>query len=68
MERVFLAGLATDFCVHYSALDARREGFEVVVIESATRAIDLEGSAAQAWQAMSEAGVERRHEEEIGGG
>lgn len=44
-ERVFMAGLAFDFCVRYSAEDAHREGFKVVVIEDACRAIDLEGSA-----------------------
>jgi len=43
--RVFLAGLAFDFCVRYSAEDAHREGFEAVVIEDACRAIDLNGSA-----------------------
>lgn len=55
--RVFLAGLATDFCVHYSALDARHEGFAVTVIEDACRAIDLEGSLAAARAAMQAAGV-----------
>jgi nicotinamidase/pyrazinamidase len=43
-SRLFLAGLAFDFCVRYSAEDARTEGFEVVVIEDACRAIDLAGS------------------------
>jgi len=45
-ERIFLAGLAFDFCVRYSAADARREGFGVIVVEDCCRAIDLEGSAA----------------------
>jgi nicotinamidase/pyrazinamidase len=44
-SRLFLAGLAFDFCVRYSAEDARRAGFAVTVIEDACRAIDLEGSA-----------------------
>jgi len=44
--RVFLAGLAFDFCVRYSAEDARREGFEVVVVEDACRGIDVDGSMA----------------------
>jgi nicotinamidase/pyrazinamidase len=44
--RVFLAGLAFDFCVRYSAEDAQRGGFEVVVIEDACRSIDVDGSAA----------------------
>jgi nicotinamidase/pyrazinamidase len=45
-ERVFLAGLAFDFCVRYSAEDAHKEGFRAVVIEDACRAIDIDGSAA----------------------
>jgi nicotinamidase/pyrazinamidase len=44
--RVFLAGLAFDFCVRYSAEDARREGFEAVVFDDASRSIDVDGSAA----------------------
>jgi nicotinamidase/pyrazinamidase len=55
--RVFLAGLATDYCVHYTGLDARREGFDVVLVEDGCRAIDLEGSLARAWSEMDEAGV-----------
>ena len=57
MERLFLAGLATDFCVAFSAVDAAREGFEVSVIEDACRAIDLEGSLAAARARMAEAGA-----------
>lgn len=57
--RVFLAGLATDFCVAYSAVDARAAGFAVVVIEEACRAIDTAGSLAAAWARMNEAGVTR---------
>ena len=55
--RVFLVGLATDFCVHYSAVDARREGFAVVLIEDGCRAIDLPGSLAEAMGNMAAAGV-----------
>jgi nicotinamidase/pyrazinamidase len=58
-ERVFLAGLATDFCVAYSAVDARNAGFEVVVIEDACRAIDTSGSLAAAWRRMNAASVGR---------
>ena len=58
--RVFLAGLATDFCVHFSAVDARRQGFAAVLIEDGCRGIDLGGSLAQAQQNMAAAGVERR--------
>ncbi len=55
-ERIFLAGLATDFCVLYTALDARRIGFEVVLVRDATRGIDLDGSVAHALAAIGEAG------------
>jgi nicotinamidase/pyrazinamidase len=59
VTRIFLVGLATDYCVHYSAVDARRLGFEALVIESGCRAIDLAGSLAAAWANMEEAGVRR---------
>jgi nicotinamidase/pyrazinamidase len=59
LKRIFLAGLATDYCVHYSAVDARRLGFEAIVIEAGCRAIDLAGSLAAAWTSMGEAGVQR---------
>ena len=59
LTRIFLAGLATDYCVHYSAVDARRLGFETVVIESGCRAIDLAGSLGSAWASMAQAGVQR---------
>ena len=65
-SRIFLVGLATDFCVHYSALDARREGFDAVVVEDACRGIDLDGSLARAWAQMLEAGVRRVYSEEVG--
>ena len=55
---VTLAGLATDFCVAYSALDAVRLGFRVRVVEDACRAIDLEGSLARMMAEMRAAGVE----------
>ena len=58
-KRVFLAGLATDFCVAWSALDARRAGFEALVIEDATRGIDAGGSLGKAWTDMTGAGVRR---------
>ena len=54
---VVLAGLATDFCVAYSALDARRLGFETVVVTDACLAIDLNGSLASAMREMTSAGV-----------
>jgi nicotinamidase/pyrazinamidase len=57
--RVFLAGLATDFCVAWSAVDARDDGFAVVVIEDACRAIDTGGSLSAAWSRMRAAEVTR---------
>ena len=54
---VTLAGLATDFCVAYSALDAAGLGFRVRVVEDACRAIDLDGSLARMLAEMRAAGV-----------
>lgn len=59
LRRIFIAGLATDFCVAWSALDARRAGFEASVIEDACRGIDVGGSLARAWDGMNAAGVAR---------
>ena len=55
--RLFFCGLATDYCVAWSALDARRLHFDAVVLLDACRAIDLGGSLERALQAMREAGV-----------
>jgi len=57
IERVYLCGLATDFCVTYSALDARTNGFEAFVIADACRAIDADGSLDAALAKMNAAGV-----------
>ena len=57
LKRVFMCGLATDFCVAWSALDGRREGFPVVLLEDACRAIDLNGSLAAARGEMIRAGI-----------
>ena len=65
VKRVFLAGLATDYCVAWSALDARKLGFTTYVIEDATRAIDLNGSLAAAWKQMADAGVKRIQSSDI---
>ena len=59
IERLFLAGLATDFCVAWTALDARKAGFETYVVEDACRGIDTRGSMNKAWGDMTEAGVKR---------
>jgi nicotinamidase/pyrazinamidase len=55
--RVVLAGLAFDFCVRYSAEDAQREGFEVVVIEDACRGIDVDGSMSAARESLERLGI-----------
>jgi nicotinamidase/pyrazinamidase len=60
IREVFVCGLATDFCVAWTALDARSAGFATTVIEDASRAIDLNGSLAQAWQDLAAAGVQRK--------
>lgn len=59
LQRIFVVGLATDFCVAWSALDARKAGFETYVIEDACRGIDTQGSLAKAWSDMQKAGVKR---------
>ena len=59
LEDLYVCGLATDFCVAWTALDGRAAGFQVTVIEDACRAIDLQGSCAKAWADMSKAGVRR---------
>ena len=59
ITQLVLCGLATDYCVAWSALDARAAGFEVAVVEDACRAIDLNGSLAKAWADMAAAGVQR---------
>jgi nicotinamidase/pyrazinamidase len=59
VKRLFVAGLATDFCVAWTALDARKAGFETYVIEDACRGIDTQGSLAKAWADMAKAGVKR---------
>jgi nicotinamidase/pyrazinamidase len=57
LQRVVLVGLALDFCVRYSAEDAHAQGFDVVVVEDACRAIDVDGSLAATRQRLSELGV-----------
>ena len=57
IQRVFLVGLAFDFCVGWSATDARAHGFEAIVIEDATRPVDLPGTVDAARDAFRDAGV-----------
>jgi nicotinamidase/pyrazinamidase len=59
IDRLFICGLATDFCVAWTALDARAAGFETSVIDDASRAIDANGSLSRAWADMTAAGVHR---------
>ena len=66
IKTVYVTGLATDFCVGWTAIDARAAGFEVFVIEDACRAIDLDGSLADAWTQMTAQGVKRLQSGDIG--
>jgi nicotinamidase/pyrazinamidase len=59
IDSVYVCGLATDFCVAWTALDARKLGFRAAVIEDACRGIDAQGSLAAAWANMAKAGVKR---------
>jgi nicotinamidase/pyrazinamidase len=65
LQRLFIAGLATDFCVAWTALDARKAGFDAYVIEDACRGIDTQGSLAKAWADMAKAGVKRIQSSDI---
>ncbi|MBF7688108.1 bifunctional nicotinamidase/pyrazinamidase [Acinetobacter sp. EC24] len=61
IDTVYVVGIATDFCVAWTAIDATKLGFKTYVIEDATAAIDLNGSLAQAWQQMQANGVIKIH-------
>ncbi len=65
LNRLFICGLATDFCVGWTAIDARAAGFETFVIEDACRGIDANGSLEKAWSAMENADVRRTSADEI---
>jgi nicotinamidase/pyrazinamidase len=65
IKRLFVTGLATDFCVAWTALDARAAGFSTYVIDDACRGIDLNGSVAAAWKEMDAHGVMRIHSADI---
>lgn len=64
-NRVFVAGLATDFCVAWTALDAKAAGFETYLIEDASRPIDTNGSLARAKDDLKAAGVHMIESAEI---
>ena len=59
IDTVYIVGIATDFCVAWSAMDAAKLGFKSFVISDATKAIDLQGSLQHAWQEMLAVGVKR---------
>jgi nicotinamidase/pyrazinamidase len=65
ISSVFIVGIATDFCVAWTAMDARHLGFETYVIADATRAIDLNGSLQRAWQEMLAQGVKRIYAKDL---
>jgi nicotinamidase/pyrazinamidase len=65
IKSVFVTGLATDFCVAWTAMDARSAGFQVSVIEDACRAIDLNGSLDAAWKSMAKKGIKRIQSDDI---
>lgn len=65
LRKAYVCGLATDFCVAWTALDARAAGFDAVVIEDACRAIDLNGSLVSAWQQMQAVGVQRMQSSDL---
>jgi nicotinamidase/pyrazinamidase len=64
-RQVYLVGLATDFCVCWSALDARKVGLGASVIEDACRGIDTNGSLGKAWEQMAKGGVKRIRSSDI---
>ncbi|MFJ4143833.1 bifunctional nicotinamidase/pyrazinamidase [Pseudomonas sp. NPDC089734] len=65
IDTVFVAGLALDFCVSWTAQDARKAGFTTYVIEDACRAIDMNGSLENAWKTMLACGVGRMQSEDL---
>lgn len=65
LRRLYVCGLATDFCVAWTALDACAAGFETTVIEDACRAIDLDGSLDKAWRDLAQAGAKRTQSDAV---
>ena len=59
INTVYIAGLATDFCVAWTAMDAISLGFDASVVEDASRAIDMNGSLDTAWKKMTDMGIKR---------
>jgi nicotinamidase/pyrazinamidase len=65
LQRLFLCGLAYDFCVRYSAIDGRALGFETIVIEDATRPVNLPGTVAETNETLAAANIPRIQSAEI---
>lgn len=65
IQQIYLVGLATDFCVKWSAIDGRKQGFQVYVIEDGVRGIDIDGSVAKAWREMEQIGVKRISSDQV---
>ena len=65
IDTVFIVGIATDFCVAWTAIDACKLGFKAYVISDATKGIDLDGSLQHAWQDMLAAGVKRLYAKDV---
>ncbi len=65
IDTVFVTGLATDFCVAWTAIDARAAGLNVYVVDDACRGIDINGSVAKAWDDMTKAGVKKIESSDI---
>lgn len=65
IDTVYIVGVATDFCVAWTALDAQKLGFKTIVIEDACRAIDVNGSLESAWQEMQRVGIQRIHSHQL---
>jgi nicotinamidase/pyrazinamidase len=66
VDRLFVTGLATDYCVKNTVLDARREGFDVTVVEDAVRGVEVEpGDSERALEEMEEAGARLTTSDEI---
>jgi nicotinamidase/pyrazinamidase len=66
VDRLFVTGLATDYCVKNTVLDARREGFDVTVVEDAVRGVDVEpGDSERALEEMENAGARLATSDEI---
>lgn len=65
VDTVYVTGLATDFCVKWSAIDGIKEGFKVYIVEDAVEGIDLDGSVDKAWTEMLATGAKKISSEDV---